>query len=362
MNRSESSKQSHRGAAVASNPSSSTSVVESDKFAFGRSAIHDPLSVDRSIESPEADESSIPGLLSVEPRRDGIPDSWTNLDWPVVIWIVGVHLMALAAPFYFSWSGLAICLVAYWITGSLGVCLGYHRLLTHGSFSTSRPVKLFYAFLGGVSGEGAAVDWVANHRKHHAFSDQDGDPHTPRDGGLWSHMLWMFPNRTRAEITAHAKRWAPELERDPGIRFLQQTFLLWHVLIGFTLLGLGWMVGGSSLAVSWLLWGLAVRMVIVFHVTWFVNSATHIWGYRNYETSDDSRNLWWVGLLAFGEGWHNNHHAYQRMAKHGHRWWEIDVTYWAIVTMEKLGLAWNVVHEPTGASRRAVGRQDSGQS
>jgi stearoyl-CoA desaturase (delta-9 desaturase) len=175
-------------------------------------------------------------------------------------------------------------------------------------------------------------------------------------------MLWMFPNRTREEITAHAKRWAPELERDPGIRFLQQTFLLWHVLIGFTLLGLGWMVGGSSLAVSWLLWGLAVRMVIVFHVTWFVNSATHIWGYRNYETSDDSRNLWWVGLLAFGEGWHNNHHAYQRMAKHGHRWWEIDVTYWAIVTMEKLGLAWNVVHEPTGASRRAVGRQDSGQS
>jgi len=107
---------------------------------------------------------------------------------------------------------------------------------------------------------------------------------------------------------------------------------------------------------------LAVRMVIVFHVTWFVNSATHIWGYRNYETSDDSRNLWWVGLLAFGEGWHNNHHAYQRMAKHGHRWWEIDVTYWAIVAMEKLGLAWNVVHEPTGASRRAVGQQDRGQS
>jgi stearoyl-CoA desaturase (delta-9 desaturase) len=136
------------------------------------------------------------------------------------------------------------------------------------------------------------------------------------------------------------------------MHFIHRTFLLWHAAMGIGLLAAGWLLFGPFTGVSWLLWGMAVRMVVVFHVTWLVNSATHMWGYRNYTTGDDSRNLWWVGLLAFGEGWHNNHHAFQRMAKHGHRWWEIDVTYWAILAMERLGLAWNVVHEPparTGA-------------
>lgn len=299
-----------------------------------------------------------------EPRRDGrahVGQHWADIAWPTAIWIGGVHLAALAAPFCFTWSGLAICLALYYVTGSLGVCLGYHRLLTHGSFSTWRPVKVFYAFLGGISGEGSAIDWVANHRKHHAFSDQEGDPHTPRDGGLWAHMTWMFPRHAPAELAAHVRRWAPDLERDPAIRFLHQTFVLWHVLLGAALLGSGWLLYGPFVGVSWLIWGLAVRMVIVFHVTWLVNSATHMWGYRNYETTDDSRNLWWVGLLAFGEGWHNNHHAYQRMAKHGHRWWEIDVTYWAILLMERLGLAWNVVHHPPGG-RRVAGASLEGRA
>jgi stearoyl-CoA desaturase (delta-9 desaturase) len=219
-------------------------------------------------------------------------------------------------------------------------------------------MRFLFAWLGGISGEGSAVAWVANHRKHHAFSDQEGDPHSPRDGGLWSHILWMFPGHAPGELEAHAKRWAPDLVKDKGVLFLHHTFLLWHFLIGGALLASGWLLYDRFTGISWLLWGLAMRMVIVFHVTWFVNSATHMWGYRNYETTDDSRNLWWVGLLAFGEGWHNNHHAYQRMARHGHKWWEVDVTYWAILALEKLGLAWNVVHTPhgTGRGRAASGR------
>ena len=305
---------------------------------FGRSAIHDPR-------NDSGDH---------EPRRDG-RSAWTQIDWPVAIWISGVHLAALAAPFFFTWSGLAICLVLYWVTGSLGVCLGYHRLLTHGSFTTTPAVRFLFGFLGGISGEGSAVTWVANHRKHHAFSDQEGDPHSPRHGGLWAHMLWLFPAHTAQEITSHAKRWAPDLVKDKGLYFLHQTFLLWHFLIGATLLASGWLLYDRFTGISWILWGQAVRMVIVFHVTWLVNSATHMWGYRNYETTDDSRNLWWVGVLAFGEGWHNNHHAYKRMAAHGHKWWEFDVTYWAILALERMGLAWDVVHSRygTGQNRKS---------
>ncbi len=305
----------------------------------------DALPSDTSFDAPAAD-GSLP-----EPRREGPVADWSQLDWATVIWIGGIHLAALAAPFYFSWSGLAICLVLYWVTGGLGVCLGYHRLLTHSSFQTYAPVRFFFAMLGGISGEGSALVWVANHRKHHVFSDQEGDPHSPRDGGMWSHMLWLFPHHSRTEIDAHTKRWAPDLARDKGVHFLHVTFLLWHFLIGGALLAAGWSLYGRDVGISWLVWGLAVRMVIVFHVTWFVNSASHIWGYRNYETTDDSRNLWWVGLLAFGEGWHNNHHAHQRMAAHGHKWWEFDPTYWAIVGLERLGLAWDVVHTPHGTSR-----------
>ena len=194
----------------------------------------------------------------------------------------------------------------------------------------------------------------ANHRKHHAFSDLDGDPHTPHDGGLWAHMLWLFPSHDPVEVEAHCRRWAPDLARDRGILFLHRTFILWHFVVGAALLGAGAALFDWRTGVSWLLWGLAVRMVYVFHVTWLINSATHIWGYRNYETTDNSRNLWWVALLAFGEGWHNNHHAFQRMAKHGHKWWEIDTTYWVILLMERLGLAWNVVKTPQGG--REIGR------
>jgi len=272
-----------------------------------------------------------------------------GLNWPIVIWIGIVHVLAVIAPFFFSWPALIACVVLAFATGSLGVCMGYHRLLTHQSFKTYRPIRWVLAFLGGLSGEGSALTWVAQHRKHHAFSDHDGDPHSPRDGGWWSHMLWFMPDFGRKWNRDVLLRYAPDMAKDKMMVVIHYLFLPSHFLLAgvLFLMGyfgpVGWGLGTAWAGWSMVFWGLGVRMVYVLHVTWFVNSATHLWGYRNYETSDNSRNLWWVGLLAWGEGWHNNHHAYQRVARQGHRWWEIDMTYWSIWMMEKIGLAWDVV-------------------
>jgi stearoyl-CoA desaturase (delta-9 desaturase) len=263
-----------------------------------------------------------------------------------VAWIVIVHLGALAAPFFFTWKALAICVFLSWFTGSIGVCMGYHRQLTHGSFNTYKPMRWLLAFIGGLSGEGSALTWVANHRKHHMFSDKHGDPHSPRDGKWWSHMFWFMPDFGRKHHETMLARFAPDLAKDPMMHFLHKMFLPSHVITGLVLFAVGYFGWNAYTGWSFVFWGMFVRLVYVLHVTWFVNSATHLWGYRNYETSDDSKNLWWVGLLAFGEGWHNNHHAFQRMAKAGHKWWEVDMTYWEILALEKVGLVWDVVKDP----------------
>ena len=221
--------------------------------------------------------------------------------------------------------------------------MGYHRLLTHGSFKVHKPTRWLLAFIGGLSGEGCALDWVANHRKHHAHSDHEGDPHSPHDGGLWAHMWWLGWTIRGKEYEAHVNRWAPDLAKDRVMRWIGYMFLPSHIISGLVLLAVGQWMGGPFMAASMLVWGLFVRLVIVLHVTWFVNSWSHMWGYRTYETTDDSRNNWLVALLAFGEGWHNNHHAYPRMAAQGHKWWEIDLTYSVIRLMKWTGLAWDVV-------------------
>jgi len=288
-----------------------------------------------------------------------------GIDWPVMIWIVVVHAGALAAPFVFTWKGLLVAAILAWFSGSIGVCMGYHRYLTHGSFCTYRPIRWFLALVGGLSGEGSALMWVANHRKHHVYSDHDGDPHSPRNGKWWSHMLWFMPEFGRVHYRELHARYAPDLLKDPVMRFLDKFFLPSHLLMSGLLFSIGYFGWDAHTGWSFLVWGMFVRLIYVLHVTWFVNSASHMWGYRNYDTDDDSRNLWWVGLLAFGEGWHNNHHAYQRMARQGHRWWELDVTYWEICLMEKLGLAWNVVHEvpkhPDHPLRKASAKADHPQ-
>jgi sn-2 palmitoyl-lipid 9-desaturase len=271
-----------------------------------------------------------------------------GVDWTCVVWIAAVHVLALMAPFYFSWHGLIVCLALIFVTGSFGVCMGYHRCLTHGAFQTYRPIRWLLAFLGGLSGEGSVLTWVSNHRKHHAFSDKEGDPHSPRHGKWWSHMLWFMPNFGQRWHHAVAEKYAPDILKDKMMVVIHYLFLPSHLATGLILFLVGYFGTGLGMGSVWwgcslVFWGLGVRMVYVLHVTWLVNSATHIWGYRRYDTTDDSKNLWWVGILAFGEGWHNNHHAYQRVASQGHRWYEVDVTYYSIWLLEKVGLAWDVV-------------------
>ncbi len=268
------------------------------------------------------------------------PESYT---WPSIAWLVMCHLFCLAAPFTFTWQAALTTVFLYWLAGSIGICLGYHRLLTHSGFKTYAPVRWAAAVIGCLAGEGSPIDWVANHRKHHAHSDHDGDPHSPHDGGLWAHMWWLGWTIQGKEYEAHVNRWAPDLAKDRVMRWIGHMFIPSHILSGVALLVAGQLMGGPSMAASMLVWGLFVRLVIVLHVTWFVNSWAHMWGYRTYETTDDSRNNWLVALLAFGEGWHNNHHAYPRMAAQGHKWWEIDMTYTVIRMMKWTGLAWDVV-------------------
>jgi stearoyl-CoA desaturase (delta-9 desaturase) len=265
--------------------------------------------------------------------------------WGIIFWLGMIHVGALAGlhPWFFSWQAVVLAFVLHWVTGGLGICLGYHRLLTHSSFETYRPIKWLFALIGGLAGEGSAIDWVANHRKHHALSDKPGDPHSPHEGAWWSHVLWLSWSLPGDEQEAHLKKWAPDLLRDKVVCFLGKAFLPLHIVTGLLIMAAGYAVGGWQMAASFVVWGVFVRLTFVLHSTWFVNSASHMWGYRNYETTDDSRNNWWVALITYGEGWHNNHHAYPRMAPHGHKWWEIDLTYGFIRLLRRTGLAWDVV-------------------
>lgn len=234
------------------------------------------------------------------------------------------HGVAFASLFFFSWINLAVALLLHWIVVGLGISLGYHRLHTHRGYKTSRAFEYFLAVCGTMAMEGGPIFWVATHRVHHQHSDADGDPHSPRDGGFWAHMGWiMFGDRLH-EGAAAAARYAPDVAADPFYRWLTRYHWVPMVIVGLLLLALGgWAMAG---------WGMFVRTVAGLHITWLVNSATHMIGSRRFDTRDDSRNSWWVALLTFGEGWHNNHHAHPVSARHGLAWYEFDMS-WATLRM-----------------------------
>ena len=303
---------------------------------------------------PAIDESlPLPNLPRGGSKSSPEPET-IRVNWGASIWLVALHIGALAFPWTFSWSGLAIVIFMHWLTGSIGICLGFHRLLTHTGMETPKWLSRSLAFIGSLAGEGGPLSWCANHRKHHAFSDQVGDPHSPNDGPWWAHMFWLGFTTDGGDSKAYFKKWVPDLLRDPVLSFLEMAFLPIHIVFGAMLTFAGYAVGGMPLAMSWLVYGVCLRMVLVLHTTWFVNSASHIFGYRNYETRDMSRNLWWVAIIAYGEGWHNNHHAHPRLAQHGHRWWEFDMTYMAIRLLRVFGLAKNVVDLKSMEEKRRV--------
>lgn len=247
-----------------------------------------------------------------------------------------VHALALLAPWFFSWSALGVAICLHWFLGSIGICLAYHRLLTHRSFQVPKWLEYILATIGALALQGGPIFWVAGHRQHHAHTeDKDKDPYSAQRGFWWSHMLWLFYPRAEFFNYETYKRYAPDLERDPFYRWLNRYFLLLQIPLGVLL----YLLGGWSFVI----YGMFVRAVLLWHSTWFINSVTHMWGYRTFDSEDNSRNLWWAAILTYGEGWHNNHHARPRVAKAGQRWWEIDMTWWSIKVLQTLGLAKKVV-------------------
>lgn len=254
------------------------------------------------------------------------------MNWGTVIFLTIAHLAAVAALFFWSWPAVITAIILYWVGGSLGIGMGWHRLLTHRGYKVPKLVEYFLVTCGTVSLEGGPIQWVVTHRIHHAHTDREGDPHTPRDGRWWAHIGWILSGLNHSEATL--ARYAPDLVKDRYYRWLNKFYWVPQLILSLTLL----VFGGWAM----LLWGVFLRLILAFHSTWLVNSATHLWGRTRFQTGDDSRNSWWVALLTFGEGWHNNHHAHPTSARHGLRWYEFDLNWLGIRFLQLVGLAHNI--------------------
>jgi|SRR5215472_6088177 len=252
-------------------------------------------------------------------------------NWGTGLFLLIAHLAAIAAPFFWSWSGLISAIILYWVGGSLGIGMGYHRLITHRGYRVPKLIEYFLVTCGTLALEGGPIQWVVTHRVHHAHTDRVGDPHTPRDGGWWAHIGWILRGTAQDHDRSTLVHYAPDLITDRYYTWLNRFYYLPLGVLGVVLL----LLGGWSI----LLWGVFLRVTLALHATWLVNSATHMWGRTRFETGEDSKNSWWVALLTFGEGWHNNHHAYPTSARHGLRWYEIDVNWLGIRVLQMLGLA-----------------------
>ena len=244
------------------------------------------------------------------------------------------HILAVVAFFYIDFGAIMAAAILWWVAGSLGIGMAYHRLLTHRGYKTPKWVEYFLTICGTLALEGGPIFWVATHRIHHQHSDHDGDPHTPREGTFWAHMGWIMFGKAMHHDTEILARYTPDLSKDKFHVWLTTWHWIPQVVVGLGLLAYG--------GIPYVLWGTFFRTTYGLHATWLVNSATHLWGSRRFQTKDDSRNSWWVALLTFGEGWHNNHHAHPVSARHGLAWYEFDMNWIGISTLKALGLAWDV--------------------
>ena len=254
-----------------------------------------------------------------------------NINWGNSTFLVISHLAAIASLFFWQWSAVITAIILYWVAGSLGIGMGFHRLITHRGYKVPKLVEYLLVTCGTLACQGGPIQWAVTHRIHHAHTDRTGDPHTPRDGGWWAHIGWILHGTVQHHDQATIERYAPDLVKDRYYVLLNRFFYLPLIVLGIGLL----IFGGLPV----LLWGVSLRLTLAMHATWLVNSASHLWGKTRFETGDDSRNCWWVALLTFGEGWHNNHHAYPTSARHGLRWYEIDLNWLGIRALQLVGLA-----------------------
>ena len=253
------------------------------------------------------------------------------INWVTTIVLALFHIGAIAALFMFSWRSFAIAAFLFWMATGLGISLGYHRLHTHRSYQVPLWLEYFFAVCGTLTLEGGPIFWVATHRIHHQNSDQPGDPHSPREGAFWSHMGWILVGDAKHNNTRMMAKYAPDLTKHRFYVWLNDYHWVPLVSLGVLLLAFG--------GIPLFLWGICLRIVVGLHCTWLVNSATHMWGNRRFATRDDSRNLWWVALITFGEGWHNNHHAHPTSARHGLVWYEFDASWIQLKMLKFLGVA-----------------------
>ncbi|HMF56883.1 MAG TPA: fatty acid desaturase [Pyrinomonadaceae bacterium] len=261
----------------------------------------------------------------ISKRRDN------GINWESVITLVIFHAGALAALFMFSWKALIVSLIILWVAGGFGIGMGYHRLLTHRGYKTPKWMEYVLTVCGTLALQSGTLQWVTTHRIHHAHTETEQDPHTPRQGTWWSHIGWILRGTAQKHDLPTIQRYAPDLLKDRFHVWISRYYYVPIITLGLVLL----VFGGWSM----FMWGIFLRTVVGLHVTWLVNSATHMWGTRRFVTEDDSRNNMLIALLAYGEGWHNNHHAHPTAARHGLAWYEIDMNWWGIRTLQLLGLA-----------------------
>lgn len=300
------------------------------------------------------DATAVPTTLPAD-RHSGTQRA---IRWDYVIFFVALHAAALLVfvPYFFSWIGVAAFLAGVVVFGQLAIPIGYHRLLAHKSFRTPKWFERTLVTLAMCTAQETPAQWVAWHRRHHCYSDKPGDPHTPRVTFFWAHVNWlvhesrsrlqtfsMFEKYARDVLADPYYRWIERLPSPAGMFFLAHAVVLSSVVAAIALFWYGWSGEAGRVTASVVVWGIIARTVWVWHITWSVNSLSHLFGYQNYKTGDDSRNNWLVSLLTGGEGWHNNHHADPASASVQHRWWELDPNYYVIRLFGALGLASEIV-------------------